>query len=107
MNRLAPDGSEIIRQNSRQRNDRELQEGIRHPLRTPRGIQQPASDQPDRCADHHAEAELLADESGEARLAGAAAPCAMKNSRNGTDRPSFRPASTLSAWRIRIGTVGC
>ena len=35
-----------------------------------------------------------------------AAAIAMKKSRNGTDRPSFRPASTLSAWRIRMGTRG-
>ena len=35
-----------------------------------------------------------------------AAAMAMKNSRNGTDSPSLRPASTLSAWRTRIGTSG-
>ena len=31
---------------------------------------------------------------------------AMKNNRNGTDKPSLRPASTFSAWRIFIGTRG-
>ncbi len=30
----------------------------------------------------------------------------MKNSRNGTDRPSLSPASTFSAWRIFSGTRG-
>ena len=42
-----------------------------------------------------------------ARRPSAPAPAsAMKNRRNGTDRPSFRPASTLRAWRIRMGTRG-
>ena len=43
-----------------------------------------------------------------ARLSGPptilAAARAMKNSRNGTDSPSFSPASTFSAWRMRFGT---
>ena len=35
-----------------------------------------------------------------------AAARAMKNRRNGTESPSLRPASTLSAWRMRMGTRG-
>ena len=33
-----------------------------------------------------------------------AAAMAMKNSMKGTESPSFSPASTLSAWRMRMGT---